>query len=113
MFKKRKDVSVCASVCLCLSGSLSVCLCVCLLTDGVASLDGVGGVVQRGEAGVGPATLELDEQGLLGRAGEVASPLEGAVRAAHTLLFLGWGWDDTHTHITRTHTHQSCAGIIR
>ena len=60
------------------------------LTDGVAALDGVGGVMQRGEARVGPAALELDEQGLLGRAGEVARALERAICAAHTFLLL-WG----------------------
>ena len=59
------------------------------LTDGVAALDGVGGVVQRGEAGVWPAALELDEQCLLGGAGEVSRALEGPVGTAHTLLLLG------------------------
>ena len=67
------------------------------LTDRVAALDGVGGVVQRGEPGVWPAALELDEQGLLGGAGEVARALEGPVGTAHTLLLLGAGRNPTST----------------
>ena len=102
-------VCVCVSVCLCVCACVHVC--VCLLTDGVAALDGVGGVVQRGEAGVGPAALELDKQGLLRWAGEVARSLEGAVRAAHTLLLLGRD-DHDHAH-AHAHTHTRHAMIIR
>lgn len=58
------------------------------LTDGVAALDGVGGVMQRREAGVGPAALELDKQSFLGRAGEVARAFERAVGATGTLFLL-------------------------
>lgn len=58
------------------------------LTNGVAALDGVGRVMQRREAGVGPAALELYKQSFLGRAGEVARALEGAVGAAGTLFLL-------------------------
>lgn len=58
------------------------------LTDGVAALNGVGGVMQRWEAGVGPAALELHKQGFLGRAGEVARPFEGAVGATGALFLL-------------------------
>ena len=47
--------------------------------------------MQRGEAGVGPAALELDEQGLLGGAGEVSRALEGPVGTPHALFLLGWG----------------------
>ena len=44
--------------------------------------------MERGEARVRPATLELDKQCFLGRAAEVTSALKGAVRAANTLFFL-------------------------
>lgn len=44
--------------------------------------------MQRREAGVGPAALELHEQGFFGRAGEVARTFEGAVGAARTLFLL-------------------------
>ena len=58
------------------------------LTDGVAPLYGVGGVVQGREAGVGPAALELHKQGFFGWAGEVPRAFEGAVSATRTLFFL-------------------------
>lgn len=58
------------------------------LTDGVAALDGVGGVMQGREAGVGPAALELNKQSFLGGTGEVARAFEGAVGATGTLFLL-------------------------
>lgn len=44
--------------------------------------------MQRREAGVGPAALELHEQGFFGRAGEVPRTFEGAVSATRTLFLL-------------------------
>lgn len=58
------------------------------LTDRVAPLYGVGGMVQGWEAGVRPATFQFHKQSFFGWAGEVASPLEGAIGATRTLFFL-------------------------
>lgn len=44
--------------------------------------------MQRREAGVGPAALELHEQGFFGWAGEVTRTLEGAVSATRALFLL-------------------------
>lgn len=44
--------------------------------------------MQRREAGVRPAALELHEQGFFGRAGEVARTFEGAIGATRTLFLL-------------------------
>lgn len=44
--------------------------------------------MQRREAGVGPAALELHKQCFLGRAGEVARAFERAVGATGTLFLL-------------------------
>lgn len=44
--------------------------------------------MQGGEAGVGPAALELHEQGFFGWTGEVPRTFEGAISATRALLFL-------------------------